>query len=380
MLFARNEERDSLREMARKFAEERISAYSKEWDIKGDTPMDLYQEAADLGYTGLAWPEELGGAGVSAVDKVIVGEELSKVDAGFCNALDASTLASRPILLAGTDEQKKYAADIVINGGMASFALTEPNAGSDAAAIRTTAVKDGDEYVINGRKCFITNGPYAQFYVVFAKTDPEKGVKGISAFLVERERAGVSVGKHEDKMGIRLATASDVIFENVRVPADHLLGQEGKGFKLAMQTMDIARVDCGAGALGICQRAIDLSVEYAKTRITFGKPISELQAIQFMLADMEIRTQAARSLVHRAAELIDAGETSSKLCACAKAAASEAAVQNALDAIQIFSGYGYSREYPVEKLLRDAKIFMIFDGTSQIQRVVISSNLLRGKA
>ena len=378
MLFARNEERDSLREMAHQFAEKRVAAYSREYDLKGETPLDLYQEAADLGYTGLVWPEELGGAGLSMTDKVIISEELSWGDAGFCNALDASTLGSRPILIAGTDEQKKYAADIVINGGMASFALTEPNAGSDAAAIKTTAVKVGDEYVINGRKCFITNAPYAKFYVVFAKTAPDKGLKGISAFLVERDRPGVSVGHHEDKMGIRLSTASDVLFEDVHVPADHLLGEEGKGFKLAMQTLDIARVDCAAEAIGICQKAIDLSVEYAKTRVTFGKPIAQLQAIQFMLADMEIRTQAARSLVYRAAELIDAGQTDSKLCACAKAAASEAAMQNALDAVQIFSGYGYSREYPVEKLMRDAKIYMIFDGTSQIQRVVIAGNMLKG--
>ncbi len=371
------EEARELMEMTREFGEKRIAAYSAEYDLKGETPMDLYREAADLGYTSLAWPEELGGLGLSEATKVIIGEELSKYDAGFCNALDASTLASRPILLAGTEEQKQYAADIVIGGQMAAFALTEPNAGSDAAAITTTAIKTDDGYVINGRKCFITNGPNAQFYVVFAKTDKEAGVRGISAFLVERNRPGVSTGKHEDKMGIRLAMASDVIFDDVLIPHDHLLGQEGKGFKLAMQTMDIARVDCGAGALGIAQRAIDLAAQYAKERTTFGKPIAKLQAIQFKIADMEIRTQAARSLVWRCADMLDAGIADSKLCAASKIAASEAAMQNALDAVQIFGGYGYSREYPVEKLIRDAKIFSIFDGTNEILHSVVAGRMLK---
>lgn len=377
MLFVMDEERKSLQDLARKFAEEKIRPIAAEWDIKGDTPMDLYQEASELGFTSLAWPEELGGAGISHVAQVGVFEELSRGDAGFANALAASTLASRPILMYGSDEQQRYAAEHVIGGDMAGFALTEPNAGSDAGAIIAKAVKVGDEYVLNAHKCFITNGPHAKFFVVFAKTNPSLGIKGISAFLVEADRPGVSIGKHEDKMGIRLSTASDVILEDVHVPVDHLLGPEGKGFKIAMQTMDIARVECAACANGISQRALDLSIEYAKTRVTFGKPIASLQAIRFMLADMEIRTQLARSLTYRAAELIDAGQTDSKLCACAKAAASEAAMQNAMDAAQIYSGYGYSREYPVEKLMRDAKIYMIFDGTSQIQRVVISGNLLK---
>lgn len=371
------EDQKSLLSLAKDFGEKSILPLSKEYDLKGDTPLDLYQQAADLGFTALAWPEELGGLALDEVTKSMIGEELSKYDAGFCNALDASTLASRPILIAGTDEQKAYAAELVLGGKMASFALTEPNAGSDAASITTTAVKTDNGYVLNGRKCFITNAPYAQFFVVFAKTDKEAGVKGISAFLVERDLPGVSIGKHEDKMGIRLATAADVILEDVEVPNDHLLGEEGKGFKLAMQTMDVARIDCAAGAMGIAQRALDLATEYAKTRVTFGKPIAKLQAIQFMLADMAIRAESARSLVLRAAELYDAGQSDSLLCAAAKVAASEAAMQNALDALQIYGGYGYSREYPLEKLVRDAKIFMIFDGTNQILRSVVAGNLLR---
>lgn len=375
--FVLTDEQKDFRNMAKEFAEKELKPISKEWDIIGDTPLDIYQKAADIGFTSIAWPEELGGFGLDSITQCIITEELTKGDAGFANALAASTLASRPILIAGNEEQKRYAADIVLKGGMAAFALTEPDAGSDAAAIKTVAVKDGDEYVINGRKCFITNAPHAKFFVVFAKTDKSKGVKGISAFLVESDRPGVSTGKHEDKMGIRLASASDVIFEDVRIPATNLLGVEGGGFKIAMQTLDIARIDCAAAAVGIAQHAIELSVKYAKERVTFGAPIAKLQAIQFMIADMEIQTQAARSLVYQAAELADAGQISSKLCACAKAMAGDTAMKVTTDAVQIYSGYGYSREYPVEKLMRDAKIFQIFDGTNQIQRVVIAGLMLK---
>jgi len=375
--FVLTDEQLGFKEMAHDFAVKEIRPIIKEWDQIGDTPLELYKKAAELGFTGIGWPEELGGMNLSKITQNVILEEIAWGDAGFWDALIGSTLSSNPILLAGTEKQKKYAAEIVIGGGMAGFALTEPNAGSDVASITTSAVKKSDEYIINGAKCFITNGPHAQYYVVFAKTDKSQGVKGISAFLVERDREGVSVGKHEDKMGIRLATASDVVFQDVRIPAENLLGKEGQGFKIAMQTLDIGRIDCAIGAIGICQSALDYSVEYAKARVTFGKPIAKFQAIQFMLADMEVRTQAARSLAYQAAELFDAGKTDPKVCACAKLFASEVAVKNALDAVQIYSGYGYSREYPVEKLVRDAKIFEIFEGTSEIQRIVISGNILR---
>ena len=372
-----SEENREIQEMAREFAEVKIRPVSKEFDLKGETPLDIYKEAAELGYTSLCIPEEFGGPGLDALANILVAEEFARADAGFSVAVQASTLAMKPILLAGTKEQRQYAADTLMNGGMGSFCLTEPDAGSDAGAIRTKAVKKDGEYVITGRKCFITNAPHADFYVVFAKTEPDAGTRGISAFLVERGREGLSVGKHEDKMGIRLSTTADVILEEVHVPADHLLGEEGKGFKLAMQTLDRTRLECAAMAVGLSQRAIDLSVEYAKTRVTFGKPIAKLQAIQFMLADMEIRNQAARSLVYQCAAMIDSGAVDGKMNAAAKAFASEAAMQNALDAVQIFSGYGYSREYEVEKLMRDAKIFMIFEGTNQIQRTVIAGHLIR---
>lgn len=372
-----SEENREIQEMAREFAEAKIRPVSKEYDLKGETPLSVYKEAAGLGYTSLCIPEEFGGAGLGTFANILVAEEFARADAGFSVALQASTLAMKPILLAGTKEQKQYAADALINGGMGSFCLTEPDAGSDAGAIRTKAVKKDGEYIITGRKCFITNAPHADFYVVFAKTEPDAGTKGISAFLVERGREGLSIGKHEDKMGIRLSTTADVILEEVHVPEDHLLGAEGKGFKLAMQTLDRTRLECAAMAAGLSQRAIDLSVDYAKTRVTFGKPIAKLQAIQFMLADMEIRNQAARSLVYQCAAMIDSGAVDGKMNALAKTFSSEAAMQNTLDAVQIFSGYGYSREYEVEKLMRDAKIFMIFEGTNQIQRTVIAGHLIK---
>lgn len=372
-----SEENREIQEMAREFAEAKIRPVSKEYDLKGEMPLSVYKEAAGLGYTSLCIPEEFGGAGLGTFANILVAEEFARADAGFSVAVQASTLAMKPILLAGTKEQKQYAADALINGGMGSFCLTEPDAGSDAGAIRTKAVKKDGEYIITGRKCFITNAPHADFYVVFAKTEPDAGTKGISAFLVERGREGLSIGKHEDKMGIRLSTTADVILEEVHVPEDHLLGAEGKGFKLAMQTLDRTRLECAAMAAGLSQRAIDLSVDYAKTRVTFGKPIAKLQAIQFMLADMEIRNQAARSLVYQCAAMIDSGAVDGKMNAVAKTFSSEAAMQNTLDAVQIFSGYGYSREYEVEKLMRDAKIFMIFEGTNQIQRTVIAGHLIK---
>lgn len=366
-----------IQKMARKFADAKIRPISKEWDLKGETPVKIYQEAADLGYTSIDIPEEFGGAGLGAMANALVAEEFARGDAGFSVTIQSSNLALKPVLLAGTEEQKRFASEVVASGGMAAFCLTEPNAGSDAASIKTKAVKVGGEYIITGRKCFITNAPHAQFYIVFAKTDMDAGTRGISAFLVERGLPGLSVGKHEDKMGIRLSTTADVILEDVHVPEDHLLGKEGRGFHLAMQTLDRTRLDCAAAALGIAQRALDLSVEYAKTRVTFGKPIASLQAIQFMLADMDIRCQTARSLVYQCAQMIDSGTVDGKMNSIAKAYVSETAMQNALDAVQIFSGYGYSREYEVEKLMRDAKIFMIFEGTNQIQRVVIAGHLLK---
>ena len=308
---------------------------------------------------------------------MIVQEELAKYDAGFAVSVFASGLATKPLLIAGTDEQIQMFTDVLAQGKLAAFCLTEPQAGSDAGANQTTAIKDGDDYIINGTKCFITTGGMADIYLVFAMTDKSKGVKGMSAFIVDRHAKGVSVGKEEDKMGIRLSNTTDVIFEDVRVPAKNLVGKEGGGFPLAMMTLDMARPSCGAAAVGICQTAIDLCKEYAKQRKTFGKPIAVNQAIQFKLADMEIATETARQYVRYVAKLIKEGKPHSTEAAIAKAYASDCAVKVTQEAIQIFGGYGYSREYPVEKLYRDAKIFQIFEGTNEVQRMVIAGNILK---
>ncbi len=373
-----NEEQQEMVALAKEFAEKTLKPVVAECDKTGEPPMDVYQQAMEIGFHILEVPEEYGGLGMNYQAIYAVFEELAKVDAGFATGLMASSLALKPVLIGGSDEQKNYFSSFITGergNGFAAFCLTEADAGSDAAAGKTTAVKDGDEYIINGTKCFITNGGFAQVYVVFAITDKEKGVKGISAFIVERDRAGVTVGKEEDKMGIRLSNTTEVVFTDVRVPADHLLGKEGEGFKLAMKTLDLARPGVAAIAVGIAQRATDEAVEYAKTRKTFGKPIIRHQALAFKLADMEISTSTARSAVINAVNAYYSGKPFSKEAAIAKCYASDISVQVALDAIQILGGYGYSREYPVEKLLRDAKIMQIFEGTNEIQRIVISGNL-----
>lgn len=268
-------------------------------------------------------------------------------------------------------------ADIITGGGLGAFALTEAGAGSDAGACATVAVRDGDAYILNGTKCFITNSTYAEIFVVFASTDRGKGAKGLSAFLVERGRPGFTVDKHEDKMGLRSSDTASLAFEDVRIPVDHLLGREGEGFKYAMQTLDLARPFVGASAVGVAQRAVDEAGRYAKQRICFGKPIADLQAIQFMLADMEIGVETARQMCVHALRLAEAGQPYSREAAIAKCYAGDVAFKNAGDAVQILGGYGYSREYPVEKLLRDAKILQIYEGTNQVQRVVIAGQVLR---
>jgi|LGOV01.1.fsa_nt_gb butyryl-CoA dehydrogenase len=371
------DEQKDLVEMVKEFGEKEIEPISLEFDRKGEAPLEVYKKAFEMGLHTLDLPEEFGGAGVNAVTACLVSEGIGKFDAGISTSIGAIGLAAKPVFIAGTDSQKKLFTDIVVPGSFAAFCLTEPNAGSDASAVKTTAKKIGDEYIINGRKCFITNGGLADVYTVIASTDTTKGLKGLSAFIVERNREGVAVGKEEDKMGIRLSNTTDVIFEDVKIPASNLLGKEGDGFKIAMRTLDLSRPIVASGALGICQAAIDHSVKYAKERISFGKPIATLQAIQFMLADMDIATETARQYTRYAAALADANKPISKAAAIAKCFAGDAAMKVATDAVQILAGYGYSREYPVEKLMRDAKIFQIFEGTNQIQRVVIAGQMLR---
>lgn len=377
MSYIINEENMELVKLAKDFGEKELKPIVAEYDQKGEFPLEIYKKAMDIGFHCLEIPEEYGGGGFDNTTAAAVYEKLGEYDAGFATTLCAISLALKPVLIAGNDMQKKLFADIVIPGRFASFCLTEPNAGSDAGSVTTTAVKDGDNYIINGRKTFITNAGFADVFVVFASTDKTKGLKGLSAFIVEKSRGGVSAGKEENKMGIRLSNTCDVLFEDVVVPKANLLGKEGEGFKIAMQTLDLARPFVGAIACGIAQRALNEAIEYSKVRVQFGKPIASLQALQFKMADMEIAIQTARSMVEHTFRLKDLGKEYGKEAAVAKAYAGDVAVKVCLEAIQILGGYGYSREYPVEKLLRDAKIFQIFEGTNEVQRVVISSHLLR---
>ena len=358
-----------LQAFARDFAAKELAPVVKECDRKGEFPMEVFRKFCEVGFNSMFLPEAYGGQGLGAMDMVLVYEEFAKVDAGFICSASTGEFGIEPILVAGTEEQKKYYMDFILQGGLGAFALTEPNAGSDAAATRTTAVRDGDDYILNGRKCFITSGPVANVYSVFATVDPSLGTKGISCFIVERDRPGVSVGKDEDKMGMRLSCTSDVIFEDVRIPAKNLVGAEGKGFGLAMKCLDRSRGVNSYGALGIAQRALDEAVAYAKQRKTFGRPIIGHQGVQFLMADMEIDVTTARALLWQCAQMVDKGVFDTKPFL------SEMAMRVTTSAVQVLGGYGYSREYPVEKLMRDAKLWSIFEGTNQIQRMVISGCL-----
>lgn len=378
MSYLISEEAKDLLLDVRNFCEKEVVEVCKEADKTGEWAEDLYEMAKEQGYFALEVPEELGGPGLSRVDIAALFEEMAKADAGFATTISASGLGMKPVLIAGSEEQKNYVADIAMEGGLGAFCLTEPGAGSDASSGTTTAVKDGDEYVINGRKCFITNGAVASYYCITASTDKSKGVKGLSMFLVPAGTPGLSSGKEEDKMGIRTSNTTDVVLEDCRIPASNLIGEEGKGFSIAMKTLDQARAWMGCIAVGIAQRGIDEAKKYTDERIQFGKPINKNQAIQFKLADMDIQTEVARQMVANALTRMDMGLSYNRESAIAKCFASDIAMRVAEDAIQLFGGYGYSREYPVEKLLRDAKIFQIFEGTNEILRIVVANNLLRG--
>ncbi|MET3617076.1 butyryl-CoA dehydrogenase [Peptoniphilus olsenii] len=372
-----SEEAQDLLQDVRKFCENEVVDTCIEADKTGEWPRELYEKAAEQGYLQLEIPEEFGGVGLSRIDVAALFEEMAKADAGFATTISASGLGMKPVLIAGTDEQKQYICDLIMDGGLGAFCLTEPGAGSDASAGTTTAVLDGDEWVLNGRKCFITNGAVASFYCVVASTDKSKGVKGLSMFLVPATAPGLSAGKEEDKMGIRSSNTTDVVLEDCRIPASNIIGKEGEGFKIAMQTLDQARAWMGCLSVGIAQRGIDEALKYTKERVQFGKPIIKNQSLQFKLADMDIKTEVARQMVANALTRMDEGLDYSRESAIAKCYASDIAMEVASEAIQAFGGYGYSREYPVEKLLRDAKIFQIFEGTNEILRIVVANNLMR---
>ncbi|MFX3619428.1 MAG: acyl-CoA dehydrogenase family protein [Sporolactobacillus sp.] len=374
------EEQQQLKDLVSDFAQKKVKPCIKELDEKGEFPSKLLKEAFDMGLHVLEIPEEYGGMGLNFKTTAIIFEELAKVDAGFAISLVSTFVALRGVILAGNEQQKKLFSDIIVPGAFAAFSITEPDAGSDAGAIRASAVKDGDEYVLNGRKCFVTNGGVADVYVVFFSTDRAKGTHGISGFIVERNRPGITVGKEENKMGLRLSNTTDVVFENVRVPADHLIGNEGEGFKIAMRALNISRAFVGTLAVGICQAAINESIKFAKERKQFGQSIANFQAIQVMLADMEIQTEAARQLVQHSMDLIDQDEGQQSIIeagAITKTFCGDTVVKVTTDAVQIFGGYGVSKDYPVEKLMRDSKVFQIFEGTNQIQRIVIARQMLR---
>jgi len=377
-MYTLSEEQRMILDVVREVARERIAPRAMEIDHRGEYPWDIKKALADLDILGLAIPQEYGGTSQGLLFLCMAIEELTKPCASSGLILMIQSLGALPIELAGSPDQKKrYFPRMATGEWLGAFALTEPNAGSDAAAIQTRAVKKGDTYILNGTKRFITNADVADVIVTFALTDPGKGAKGISAFIVEKGFSGFSIGKHEEKMGIRGSTTCEVIFQDCEVPATNLLGREGDGFKIAMMTLDRSRPEVGAQAVGIAQGAIDYAIAYAKERHQFGQPIANFQGIQFMLADMAMQTEAARQLVYHAAALFDAGQDATIYSAMAKCFASDVAMKVTTDAVQILGGYGYIKEYPVERMMRDAKITQIYEGTNQIQRLVISRELLK---
>lgn len=376
--FEISQEQKQIMELACKFTKNEIIPVAAEYDTKAEMPWPIIKKAFEIGLWNLNIPEEYGGPGLDQVSEILIYEELAYGCLGIFGSFVGNSLALTPLLIAGTDQQKKkFLEPFSEEPKLAAFALTEPNAGSDASNVSTTAKKDSNGYILNGTKCFITHGGIANLYTVFASTDRSKGIKGLSAFLVPGDTPGLTMGKKEDKMGDRASHIGEVILENVRVPLDNLLGREGEGFKIAMKTLDITRPTIAAGAVGVARRALDEAKNYAKERIQFGKPIADQQAIQFMLADMAMEIMASRALVWQAAAKIEKGEPDTMLSAAAKCKASDTAMKVTIDALQVFGGYGYMKEYPMEKLMRDAKITQIYEGTNQIQRIVIASQLLK---
>jgi butyryl-CoA dehydrogenase len=378
MSFELTEEQELIKNMVREFAEEEIKPIASEICRDHRFPAETVKRMAELSIFGLSTPEELGGAGGDTLSYALAVEELSRVCASHGVILSAHvSLGMAPILKSGTDAQKqKYIPDMAAGIKLGAFGLTEPGAGTDASAQNTIAVKEGDKYILNGSKVFITNGGVAETFVVFAMTDKSQGVKGISAFIVEKDFPGFQVGQEEDKLGICASSTVELIMKNCEVPAENILGKEGDGFKIAMQTLDGGRIGIGAQALGIAQGALDASVSYSKERVQFGKPICRQQGLQWMMADMATQVEASRLLVYHAAMAKDSGKRFSTEAAMAKLFASEAAMSVATKAVQIHGGLGYTKSYPVERMMRDAKITEIYEGTSEVQRMVIAAGLL----
>ncbi|MBE2184729.1 MAG: acyl-CoA dehydrogenase family protein [Anaerolineae bacterium] len=368
-----------LQKLARDFAAKEIIPKAEHYDRTAEFPIDIIKKGQNIGLVNLNIPLDYGGPGATVLEECIVAEELAYGCSGISTAMSVNNLSSLPILLGGTNAQKDYwlGERMVGKGDLAAYCVTEPGAGSNVAGMQTRAEQVNGHYVINGSKIFISNVNFSSFYTVFAVTDPAKKHRGISCFVIERDTPGIKVSKHFDKLGQRAADTAEIVFENVEVPADNRIGEEGMGFMLAMSVFDHSRPGVAAGAVGVARRALEECVKYAKERETFGQPIWQHQAIGHKIADMAINTEAARLLVYQAAWAVDNNISNPKIVAAAKAFAADMAMQVTVDAVQVFGGYGYMREYPVEKLMRDIKVFQIYEGTSEIQRNIIVRELFR---
>jgi acyl-CoA dehydrogenase len=374
--FSLSEEHQALIETARRFTRERIIPIAAECDAKSHFPMEVFKDAWNIGLVNPTCPADYGGAGMGEFENTLIAEELSYGCTGIQTSILANALALTPIKLAGSEEQKKkYLGMLTADPIMASYATTEPDAGSDVAGLKTRFTQHGDDYLLNGQKCWITNASYARFYVIFASENPETRHKGIAAFIVDRDTPGLRVGKKEDKLGQRASDTAQIFLEDVKVPKANLLAPPGKGFKLAMETFNQTRPDIGASATGLMRRCLDECVAYAKERKTFGTPIANHQLVQWMIAEMAIRAEGTRLLYQKAAWNLDNGVRDPIVSSFAKAYGADSAMQTAVDAVQVFGGNGYVKEYPVEKMMRDAKVLQIYEGTSQIQRIVIAKQL-----
>lgn len=376
MMLLYTKEQKALIKLIHDVAEQELKPYVAEADRAGECPAELYEFGFDLGLHLVEVPKEYGGTGLDYETTAMIFEELAKVDAGYAITFVTTFVALRNVILAGTPEQAQYFADVVKRRQFAAFALTEPNAGSDVASLRSTAVETEEGYLLNASKTFITNGGLAQIYIVFCKTDPEAGTHGITAFIVDRNMPGVKVGAEEDKMGLRLSNTTELILDNVIVPKNRVLGKVGEGMKLALNALNLSRAFVCTMGVGIMQRALDEALAYAKERKQFDKPLASFQLVQGLLADMAIKTEASRCLVNNTMRLMDAGSLVQTEGAICKTFVSDSMQEVVSNAIQILGGYGYSREYPVEKLMRDAKVFQIFEGANQIQRITIAKQLV----
>jgi acyl-CoA dehydrogenase len=377
MDFSLNEELLAFKGETHKFAEKEMRPNAREYDEKNEFPFEIMKKAFAAGFLTSGIPTEYDGAGFSALINTVVCEELAWGCAGMYTSIMANTLATTPIVLFGSDEQKKeFLVPLTKEMSFACFALTEKEAGSDNSAIQTTAVRKGDMYVINGSKTFITNAGVSKLGVIFASTDKNRGARGLSAFIIPMDTPGISVGKHENKMGHRASNTAEIFFDEVKVPAKNILKREGMGFIIAMKTLDYARPAVGAGGVGVARAAFEEALKYSQSRIQFGRPIAHFQHNAFKLAEMATEIDAARLMVYRSAWMLDQGMKASKESAMAKVMATDVAMKVTVDAVQLFGGYGYMKEYPVEKMMRDAKLLQIYEGTNEIQKHVISLELL----